>query len=84
MPLGILPGRRLSALQRLGAAGPAEAIRQLGNDLPRGTAVYVHLTLMPYIPAAGELKIPRYEVRSIETDKPVTVLRERAKKEGAQ
>ncbi len=33
-----------------------EAIRQLGNDLPRGTAVYVHLTLMPYIPAAGELK----------------------------
>ncbi len=33
-----------------------EAIRQLGNDLPRGQAVYVHLTLMPYIPAAGELK----------------------------
>ncbi|HHV68239.1 CTP synthase [Brucella intermedia] len=33
-----------------------EAIRQLGNELPRGTAVYIHLTLMPYIPAAGELK----------------------------
>jgi CTP synthase len=33
-----------------------EAIRQLGNDLPRGSAVYIHLTLMPYIPAAGELK----------------------------
>ncbi len=33
-----------------------EAIRQLGNDLPRGSAVYVHLTLMPWIPAAGELK----------------------------
>ncbi|KTQ95050.1 CTP synthase [Aureimonas ureilytica] len=33
-----------------------EAIRQLGNDLPRGGAVYVHLTLMPYIPTAGELK----------------------------
>ena len=33
-----------------------EAIRQLGNDLPRGGAVYVHLTLMPWIPAAGELK----------------------------
>jgi CTP synthase len=33
-----------------------EAIRQLGNDLPRGSAVYVHLTLMPYIPSAGELK----------------------------
>src|SRR6188768_1014186 len=33
-----------------------EAIRQIGNDLPRGHAIYVHLTLMPYIPSAGELK----------------------------
>src|SRR6201995_5190263 len=33
-----------------------EAIRQLGNDLPRGHAVYIHLTLLPYIPTAGELK----------------------------
>lgn len=33
-----------------------EAIRQLGNELPRGDAVYVHLTLMPFIPSAGELK----------------------------
>jgi len=33
-----------------------EAIRQLGNDLPRNHAVYIHLTLLPYIPAAGELK----------------------------
>ncbi len=33
-----------------------EVIRQLGNELPRGDAVYVHLTLMPYIPSAGELK----------------------------
>jgi len=33
-----------------------EAIRQVGNDLPRGQCVYIHLTLMPYIPAAGELK----------------------------
>jgi triosephosphate isomerase (TIM) len=33
-----------------------EAIRQLGNELPRGHAVYIHLTLMPYIPSAGELK----------------------------
>ena len=33
-----------------------EAIRQLGNDLPRGHAVYVHLKLLPYIPSAGELK----------------------------
>jgi CTP synthase len=33
-----------------------EAIRQLGNDLPRGQTAYLHLTLMPYIPSAGELK----------------------------
>jgi CTP synthase len=33
-----------------------EAIRQLGNDLPRGHAVFIHLTLMPYIATAGELK----------------------------
>ena len=33
-----------------------EAIRQLGNDLPRRGAVYIHLTLMPYIASAGELK----------------------------
>ncbi|ACB95091.1 CTP synthase [Beijerinckia indica] len=33
-----------------------EAIRQLGNELPRGHAIYIHLTLLPYIPSAGELK----------------------------
>ncbi|MCH9807488.1 MAG: CTP synthase [Alphaproteobacteria bacterium] len=33
-----------------------EAIRQLGNDLPRGSTIYMHLTLVPYIPSAGELK----------------------------
>ena len=33
-----------------------EAIRQVGNDLPRNSCVYVHLTLMPFIAAAGELK----------------------------
>jgi len=33
-----------------------EAIRQLGNDLPRGHVVYIHLTLLPWIPTAGELK----------------------------
>ncbi len=33
-----------------------ESIRQIGNDLPRNTCVYIHLTLMPWIPAAGELK----------------------------
>ncbi len=33
-----------------------EAIRQLGNDLGRARTVFVHLTLVPYIAAAGELK----------------------------
>ena len=33
-----------------------EAIRQLGNELDRGQAIYIHLTLMPYIGSAGELK----------------------------
>lgn len=33
-----------------------EAIRQLGIELPRDHAVYIHLTLLPFIPSAGELK----------------------------
>src|SRR6266705_1631014 len=33
-----------------------EAIRQLKNDLPRDHAIYIHLTLLPFIPSAGELK----------------------------
>jgi CTP synthase len=33
-----------------------EAIRQLGQELPRGEVVFIHLTLLPYIPSAGELK----------------------------
>ncbi|MFO1238089.1 MAG: CTP synthase [Alphaproteobacteria bacterium] len=33
-----------------------EAIRQLGNELGEGQAAFVHLTLAPYIPSAGELK----------------------------
>src|ERR1700744_2955708 len=33
-----------------------EAIRQVKNDLPRDHAIYIHLTLLPFIPSAGELK----------------------------
>ncbi|WP_132257374.1 CTP synthase [Methylobacterium segetis] len=33
-----------------------EAIRQLGQELPRGATAFVHLTLLPYSPSAGELK----------------------------
>jgi CTP synthase len=33
-----------------------EAIRQLGQELPRGHACFVHLTLLPSIKTAGEMK----------------------------
>jgi CTP synthase len=33
-----------------------EAIRQLGNELPRNHAIYIHLTLLPFITTSGELK----------------------------
>ncbi|KPF71868.1 CTP synthase [Bosea sp. AAP35] len=33
-----------------------EAIRQTGQQLPRGQCIFIHLTLLPYIPTAGELK----------------------------
>ena len=33
-----------------------EAIRQLRNDLGREKTAYIHVTLLPYIAAAGELK----------------------------
>ena len=33
-----------------------EAIRQLRNDLGRNQTIFVHVTLVPYIAAAGELK----------------------------
>ncbi len=33
-----------------------EAIRQVGQEQPRGSAIFIHLTLLPYIPSAGELK----------------------------
>ncbi|HTH16841.1 MAG TPA: CTP synthase [Magnetospirillum sp.] len=33
-----------------------EAIRQLGNELGRDRTMFIHLTLLPYIPSAGELK----------------------------
>jgi CTP synthase len=33
-----------------------EAIRQLGQELPRGDSCFVHLTLLPFIKTAGEMK----------------------------
>jgi len=33
-----------------------EAIRQFSQDKPRGQCIFMHLTLLPYIAASGELK----------------------------
>ena len=33
-----------------------ESIRQFGNEVGRDRALFIHVTLLPYIPAAGELK----------------------------
>jgi CTP synthase len=33
-----------------------EAIRQMGNEVGRENALFIHVTLVPYISAAGELK----------------------------
>lgn len=33
-----------------------ESIRQFGNEVGRERALFIHVTLLPYIPAAGELK----------------------------
>jgi len=33
-----------------------EAIRQFGQDKPRGQCIFMHLTLLPYLAASGELK----------------------------
>ncbi|MGB3213835.1 MAG: CTP synthase, partial [Alphaproteobacteria bacterium] len=33
-----------------------EAIRQFGNEVGHQRALFIHVTLLPYIPAAGELK----------------------------
>ena len=33
-----------------------EAIRQFGHERPRGQCIFMHLTLLPYLAASGELK----------------------------
>lgn len=33
-----------------------EAIRQFGNEVGSANALFIHVTLVPYLPAAGELK----------------------------
>ncbi len=46
-----------------------EAIRQMGSDLGRERTLYVHLTLLPYVSSAGELKTKptQHSVRELRT-----------------
>ena len=46
-----------------------EAIRQMGNEEGRNNAMFVHVTLVPYIAAAGELKTKptQHSVRELMT-----------------
>lgn len=65
-----------------GASMPARADTITLHNGDRLTGRILHMspgTLTFETTWAGELKIPRYELRSIETDKPITVLRERAR-----
>ncbi len=47
-----------------------EAIRQLRGDLGRENTLYIHLTLLPYIKAAGEVKTKptQHSVRELRAD----------------
>ena len=48
---------RLAARWAISKACPSfEAIRQFSQDKPRGQCLFMHLTLLPYIKASGELK----------------------------
>ena len=39
-----------------------EAIRQIRSDLGRENVMYVHCTLLPYIKAAGEMKLNQHNI----------------------
>ena len=42
-----------------------EAIRQLGNELGRDRAMYIHATLVPYLPAGRSRKLPTHSVKEL-------------------
>jgi len=60
--LGLPNGEDVSLIEIGGTVGDIEgqpfleAIRQLKNDLGKENVLYIHLTLVPYMRAAGELK----------------------------
>ena len=67
------------ALGALCTAAQADTIALHNGDRLTGRILHMSSSTLTFETTwAGELKIPRYEVSSIETDKPVTILRERA------
>jgi CTP synthase len=59
---GAAPGTDVAIIEIGGTAGDIEslpfleAIRQFGLRRPKGEVMYVHLTLLPYLTASGEMK----------------------------
>jgi len=59
---GAAPGTDVAIIEIGGTAGDIEslpfleAIRQFGLRQPKGNTMYVHLTLLPYLAASGEMK----------------------------
>lgn len=79
--LAVRRGVALSAIALGATWSPAGADTLVLHNGDRLTGRILHMspsTLTFETTWAGELKIPRYEISAIETDKPVTVLRERA------
>lgn len=69
------------ALGSLCAGAQADSITLHNGDRLTGRILHMSPSTLTFETTwAGELKIPRYEVSAIETDKPVTILRERAER----
>lgn len=66
------------ALALFGAQARADTLLLHNGDRLTGRVLHMSPSTLTFETTwAGEMRIPRYEIRAIETDKPVTVLRER-------
>lgn len=82
-PCGLAAGARLRAgafaCALIGGAAYADTITLHNGDRLTGRILHMSPSTLTFETTwAGELKIPRYEVKTIETDKAVGVLRERS------
>jgi putative salt-induced outer membrane protein YdiY len=83
LPPGARRGAILAAiaLGSLCAGAQADSITLHNGDRLTGRILHMSPSTLTFETTwAGELKIPRYEVSAIETDKPVTIMRERAER----